>query len=144
MLSSLVSLVIYAVFGASTALAEPLPAPSPLVEQDIPIGQVEEVANVRTITMTLTAYSSSPDETDSTPFITAMGTRTRDGVVATNDLPFNTRVRIPAYFGDKEFVVEDRMNRRYTGRQYLDLWMPSKSQALRFGFVEGVEVEILQ
>ena len=36
----------------------------------------------------LTAYSSSVDETDDTPFITASGKHVRDGIVATNFLPF--------------------------------------------------------
>ena len=85
----------------------------------------------RLLTLTITAYSSSPDETDSTPFITASGSRTRDGVVATNVLPFGTKVKIPELFGDKVFTVEDRMNRRYTER--LDIWFPSKYQAKKFG-----------
>jgi 3D (Asp-Asp-Asp) domain-containing protein len=79
----------------------------------------------------ITAYSSSPDETDDTPFITAMGTATRDGVVATNFLPFGTKVKIPSLFGDKVFVVEDRMHPRKTN--VLDIWMPNKQKALRFG-----------
>ena len=81
--------------------------------------------------MYVTAYSSSEDETDSTPFITASGTRTRDGIVATNIFPMGTQVRIPELFGDKVFVVEDRMHRRFTDR--IDVWMPSKWQALKFG-----------
>lgn len=91
--------------------------------------------------MHVTAYSSSADETDSTPFITASGTRTRDGVVASNILPFGTRVRIPKLFGDKIFVVEDRMNSRFTDR--VDLWMPSKWEALNFGKREA-EIEIVE
>ena len=85
----------------------------------------------RLLTLVITAYSSSVDETDSTPFITASGSRTRDGVVATNILPFGTKVKIPELFGDKVFTVEDRMNRRYTER--LDIWFPSKYEAKKFG-----------
>ena len=79
----------------------------------------------------LTAYSSTPEETDDTPFITALGTATRDGIVATNFLPFGTRVKIPEVFGDKIFVVEDRMHPRKT--DFLDVWMPSKQDALKIG-----------
>ena len=79
----------------------------------------------------VTAYSSSPDETDSTPFITASGTRVRDGIVATNILPIGTRIMIPEHFGDKEFVVEDRMHSRKTNN--VDIWMPSKQKAKNFG-----------
>lgn len=81
--------------------------------------------------MYVTAYSSSADETDSTPFITASGTRTRDGIVASNIFPFGTKVRIPELFGEKILVVEDRMNSRFADR--IDIWMPSKWSALQFG-----------
>ena len=59
-----------------------------------------------------TAYSSTPDQTDATPFITAWNTRVRDGILAANFLPFGTLVKIPEVFGDKIFVVEDRMHQR--------------------------------
>lgn len=79
----------------------------------------------------ITAYSSSFDETDDTPYITAYGTPTRDGIVATNLLPFKTKIKIPEIFGDKIFTVEDRMHERKTN--FVDIWMPSKEQALKFG-----------
>jgi len=91
----------------------------------------QEVSNIQVWRVWVTAYSSSPDETDDTPFTTALGTTTRDGIVATNMLPFGTRIKIPAHFGDKVFVVEDRMNRRMTNK--VDVWMSSKAEALRFG-----------
>lgn len=81
--------------------------------------------------MRVTAYSSSPDETDDTPFITANGTHVRDGIVATNILPFGTKIMIPALFGNKIFTVQDRMNRRI--KNTVDIWMTSKTAALRFG-----------
>lgn len=87
----------------------------------------------------VTAYSSSVDETDSTPHLTASGTRTRDGVVASNLFPLGTRIRVPELFGDKVFVVEDRMHNRFTDR--IDIWMPSKWGALSFGKKQA-EVEI--
>ncbi|MEK7174585.1 MAG: hypothetical protein AAB759_02915 [Patescibacteria group bacterium] len=79
----------------------------------------------------VTAYSSSEDETDSTPFTTALGTQVRDGIIATNMLPFGTKVKIPALFGNKIFVVEDRMHRRKTN--FVDVWMDSKEKAIKFG-----------
>jgi len=79
----------------------------------------------------LTAYSSAPEETDDTPFITATGNHVRDGIVATNFLPFGTRVKIPEVFGDKIFVVDDRMHPRKT--DYMDVWMPTKQDALNLG-----------
>ena len=89
----------------------------------------------------VTAYSSSPDETklDGDPTITASGSKTRTGVIATNSLPFGTKVRIPDLFGDTVFTVEDRMNRRFQDR--MDVWFPTKAEAKRFG-LQFTEVEI--
>jgi len=91
-----------------------------------------ELIVLQTIQMTITAYSSSVWETDDTPFITASGTTTRDGVIASNLLPFGTKIRIPKLFGDKVFVVEDRMNRRM-GDFQVDIWFPSSESAQNFG-----------
>ena len=79
----------------------------------------------------VTAYSSSPDETDDTPFITANGTLVHDGVIATNMFPFGTKIKIPSLFGDKTFTVEDRMNQRM--KNVVDIWMSTKTAALKFG-----------
>jgi 3D (Asp-Asp-Asp) domain-containing protein len=92
-----------------------------------------------TTVRTITAYSSTADQTDSTPFITANGMTVNDGIVAANWLKFGTRVRIPEYFGDKVFVVADRMNSRYDDR--LDIWMPSRDEAINFG-LRNLTVEV--
>lgn len=76
----------------------------------------------------ITAYSSCPEETDDTPFITASGQRVRDGIIATNELPIGTKVIIE---GLGEFEVQDRTNKRYDYR--VDIWMSSKEEALNFG-----------
>ncbi len=99
-----------------------------------------ETKSRRTIWVMVTAYSSAPEETDGSPYITAKNTFVRDGVVAANFLPFNTRLRLPRYFGEKEFVVEDRMNTRYWER--IDIWMPSKAAAKEWG-ARWVKVEVL-
>ncbi len=77
---------------------------------------------------TITAYSSRPEETDDTPFITASGQRVRDGIVATNELSIGTKIIIE---GVGEFEVQDRTNRRYDYR--IDIWMSSTEDALNFG-----------
>lgn len=79
------------------------------------------------------AYSSSPDETDDTPFITASGSFVHDGIAAANFLPIGTQFMIPDMFGDKVFTVEDRMNERYNNSQVVDIWVSSKEEALNFG-----------
>ncbi|TAK05051.1 hypothetical protein EPO33_03590 [Patescibacteria group bacterium] len=87
----------------------------------------------------VTAYSSTPDQTDSTPFITASGTHVRDGVFAANFLPIGTRVKIPEVYGDKIFIVEDRMNARY--RVHGDIWMETREQAKKWG-IKYVTLEV--
>jgi 3D (Asp-Asp-Asp) domain-containing protein len=98
------------------------------------------VFSVRTRKAWITAYSSTPDQTDDTPFITASGSRTRDGIVATNFLPFGTRVRIPGLFGNKVFVVEDRMHARKTNG--MDVWMSTREEAINFGSAYA-DIEVL-
>jgi len=88
----------------------------------------------------VTAYSSTPDQTDSTPFITASGTGVREGVVACNFLRFGTKVRFPQLYGEKIFVVEDRMAVRNSHK--MDIWFVSRDQAKQFG-IKIAKVEIL-
>jgi 3D (Asp-Asp-Asp) domain-containing protein len=89
------------------------------------------ISKPKTRKVWVTAYSSTPEETDDTPFIAANGTLVHDGVIAANFLPFGTKVQIPSRFGNKIFVVEDRMHERKTN--VVDIWMPSKNEAKRFG-----------
>ena len=96
----------------------------------------------KTITVVATGYSSSIDETDDTPFITASGSFVRSGVAASNFLPFGTRFRVPEIYGDKVFIVEDRMNSRYDGKSWVDIWFENKNQAMMFG-KKTAEIEIL-
>lgn len=88
----------------------------------------------------ITAYSSSADQTDSTPFIMANGKHVYDGAVAANFLPFGALVRIPRLFGNKIFVVEDRMHERFNDR--LDIWMPTRGEALAFG-LRSATIEVI-
>ncbi|MFH1759412.1 MAG: hypothetical protein ABH822_02535 [Patescibacteria group bacterium] len=96
------------------------------------------------MTVVATAYSSTPDQTDETPFLTAANTSTRDGVIAANFLNFHTKVKIPELYGDKIFVVEDRMNKRYNQSVPLriDIWLPNRQLAKSFG-IKKVEIVIV-
>lgn len=91
--------------------------------------------------VTVTGYSSSIDETDDEPYITASGVYVKEGIVATNFLPIGTKIKIPSLFGDKVFVVHDRMNKRYYYR--VDVWFPTKEEAKNFGIHYNVKIEIL-
>lgn len=93
------------------------------------------------INVIATAYSSTPWQTDSTPFITADGVTVRDGIIANNMLAFGTRVRIPQLYGDKVFTVEDRMHWRKSNYQ-IDIWFPSLDQAVNFG-AKSTYIEVL-
>ena len=97
---------------------------------------------VKTINVVITAYSSTPDQTDSTPFITASGKCVADGIIANNMLPFGTKVRIPALYGDKVFTVQDRMA-SYKSNYHIDIWFPDRSSAVKFG-VKNAKIEILE
>lgn len=92
------------------------------------------------INVFVTGYSSTYWQTDSTPFITAAGTSVRDGIVATNLLAFGTKIKIPEIYGDRIFVVEDRMHHRNS--QHVDIWFSSYSQAKNFG-VSNTYIEVL-
>jgi 3D (Asp-Asp-Asp) domain-containing protein len=93
-----------------------------------------------TKTVWVTAYTSDPDETSDHPLITASGGLVSDGIVAANFLPFGTQIQIPALFGDKVFVVEDRTSPKFGGR--VDIWMPTYSKALNFG-IQSAQIVIL-
>lgn len=100
-----------------------------------------EPAVLRKLNSIITAYSSTVWQTDDTPFITASGSNVRDGIIANNMLPFGTRVRIPELYGNKIFIVEDRMNWQ-KGNYHFDIWFSDYWQALNFG-AKRTYIEIL-
>ena len=93
----------------------------------------------KTMYVTVTAYSSTKDQTDGDPYLTAVGTPVRDGIVAANFLPIGTAVRFPDKFGEKIFVVEDRMHEKY-GLQ-VDIWISNLEEAKKFG-IQYLKMEI--
>jgi 3D (Asp-Asp-Asp) domain-containing protein len=115
-----------------------------LVLQENTLRPVSELSvttkEIKRINVFVTGYSSTHCQTDSTPFITAAGTSVREGIVATNLLAFGTEIRIPELYGDKIFVVEDRMHARNS--QHVDVWFPTYWQAKNFG-VTNTYIEVL-
>lgn len=97
---------------------------------------------VKTLKVDITAYTSTVEECDGSPFITADGSVVRDGIVATNILPIGTKIRIPAYFGDRVFEVHDRMNSRYTYR--VDIWMSDQKAMRRWGLKRNATIEVVE
>ena len=97
----------------------------------------------KTMKMVVTAYTNIPELTDDTPDITASNKQIADGMVATNLFKFGTKIRIPEVFGDRILVVEDRMNHKYDGKPYLDVYRPTYNQARNFG-AKITKVEVLE
>lgn len=124
-----------------TPLIGPLNSVLPTSEEATP-----EVRVVSTSMRTITAYNSVPEQTDSTPCITANGfdvcEHWTEDTIAANFLKFGTKVRIPELFGDRIFIVRDRMNTRFSDR--IDVWMKEIPEARKFGkktaYIEVVEV----
>ena len=78
----------------------------------------------------VTAYTSSEDETDSTPFLNASGGRPQAGSVACpSKYPFGTLVTIQG----QEYKCDDRMSASRRDDSYFDVWMPTKAEAREFG-----------
>lgn len=76
---------------------------------------------VKTFTARTTWYESRVGQTDANPFNTASGSRVHWGTIATNCLPFGTKVRIPQLYGNTIFTVEDRHSPRF-GCHLVDVW----------------------
>jgi len=97
---------------------------------------------IKKMKVVITGYSSTVWETDETPELTASGTLTREGIVANNGLSIGTKIKIPELYGDKIFVVEDRMSQR-AGPYQIDIWFPSYFEAKNFG-AKRTYIEILE
>lgn len=100
----------------------------------------EERKPRKVLTVVATAYNSLPEQTDSTPFITANGSTVHPGTLAANFLPFGAYVSFPELYGDRIFMVEDRMAQRY-GYGRVDLWMEEYAEAREFG-VKRLKMEV--
>lgn len=109
-------------------------------EQKISYPVAQDREPLQTVWVIATAYSSEAAQTDDTPCIPADGydlcahyEKYGEGnTIAANFLPLGAQIKIPELYGDKIFVVHDRMNKRY-GEGRIDIWMPSREEAKTFG-----------
>ncbi len=128
-----------------TASVPPVPTQgvriAPLLGRVLPASKDKTFPALRTLRMTVTAYNSTPNQTDASPYVTASGSCVHDGVVASNVLRIGTRIRLPELFDSTIFVVEDRMNERYAHR--VDVWMSDGGAARQFGLQRNVTVEVV-
>jgi 3D (Asp-Asp-Asp) domain-containing protein len=113
------------------------------------------------LTVRSTAYNSIPNQTDSSPFHTSTGARTRYGIIALSrdllkQIPYGSRVRLKdagSWMGgrgygkyntmlkDTVFVVEDTMHPRKSGT--VDVWLPARDRAMQWG-VRRLNMQILK
>lgn len=113
------------------------------IKNHLPVNKDKDIK--KTVYYKVTAYNSEAAQTDGSPCTTANGFNVCEhGVedtIAVNFLPFGSKVRMPELFGDRVFVVRDRMNSRFNS--YIDVWMQNRSDAVKFG-VQYAKVEILK
>lgn len=127
-----------------SSVGELLDQQSHLTSRLLETGNTVKTGGKVLVKVEATGYSSSVFETDNTPFITATNTTTRNGILAlSRDLLREFTPGAPFSFGDRvhvsglgDFLVEDVMNARWTQR--VDVWFPSRSEAIHFGLREVV------
>ena len=81
------------------------------------------------VSILVTGYSSTPDQTWGNPFITASGTHVHNGTMACPpQYPFGTKIKIQSM---GTFMCEDRGG-RIKGNHF-DMWFESRVEALNWG-----------
>lgn len=101
----------------------------------------------QTLEVTMTAYSSEAAQTDNEPHITATGETVGPGTLAASrdllnaELPYGTIVRVTevndesnacgGWEPDMLLEVQDTLHPRMQNR--VDIWLPSRDQALEWG-----------
>lgn len=112
---------------------------------DISTSTVKIDKVIKESTHTMTAYNSEIGQTDDSPCTTANGFNVcKHGVedtIAANFLPMGTKVKIPDLYGDRIFIVRDRMNKKHPQR--VDIWMKNHSDAMKFG-VKVAKIQIIE
>jgi len=78
----------------------------------------------------VTQYTSSVEETDDTPNLTASGETTGPGTIACpSRFKFGTIIQIEKRF----YICNDRMNKRYRNSDHFDVWTEKREDAIKFG-----------
>ena len=141
----------YSLFSLPVLAAEIAEGAGNNIPEDVvnlPVGSLPINKDIKveyTSTFELTAYTSDVSQCDGNPCRTAVGFNLCEyGIedsVAVNFLPFGTKIRIPELFGDRIFIVRDRMNSKYDNR--IDVWFKDRDNAIKFG-LKLAKVEILE
>jgi len=118
---------------------------TPVASSTAPVASSTPQKVVKTSSRVITAYNSEAAQTDDDPCTTANGfnlcKHNQEDSIAANFLPFGTEVKIPDLFGDRVFVVRDRMNSRFGNR--VDVWLKDHNEALKFG-VKVATIQVLE
>ena len=100
----------------------------------------KDMHHYRKVRVQLTAYDNSEESSGQWGSQTAMGTRTRTGVIAApKGIKLGTKVKIPSlswYKSDEVFTVEDRggaVVQKDNGDYVIDVWFPSGTDLNKFG-----------
>ncbi len=109
----------------------------------LPVAPASKV--LKTSVHVITAYNSEAAQTDDDPCTTANGFNVCDhgeeDTIAANFLKFGTKVQIPELFGDRVFIVRDRMNKKHPNR--VDVWMKERHDAVHFG-VKTAKIQVIE
>jgi len=102
-------------------------------------GHPVDLKQIRSTAITITAYSSTADQCDSTPHLTASAQPVRVGILAVSrdlieemGLSFGQRVLLPGY---GLFEIRDLMHPRW--RRKVDIWESDREAARLFGKQKG-------
>jgi 3D (Asp-Asp-Asp) domain-containing protein len=132
------------VLNAAAQLRDDLDQALGLLEECF--GHPVDLQGVRSTSVTLTAYSSTVEQCDATPYLTASDQSVHVGIIAVSDdlmkelgLRFGQRVLIPGY---GLFEIQDRMHPRWHRR--VDIWQENSEVARRFGNRPGTIIWIDQ
>lgn len=116
--------------AVSTASYSDKEIETPNISSGEPAPITVQIHTREVIVATITAYSSSPEQTDDTPYLTASGERVHSGGIACpNRYPFGTLVEIDG----KMYYCNDRMGPKYENENRFDIWMETESAARVWG-----------
>lgn len=125
----------------SSMVVEATTTPETIATTTLPVTPKVKSTSIHVIT----AYNSEVGQTDDSPCVTANGFNVcqhgQEDTIAANFLKFGTKVKIPELYGERVFIVRDRMNVKHPNR--VDIWMKNHSSAIKFG-IKTAKIQVLE
>ena len=101
-----------------------------LPSRTIDISKTDQTPQISSVKAQITAYTSSEEETDEEPLISASGREVFRGMAACPEwLAFGTEIEIEG----KRYWCFDRMAKRFRDGHYFDIWHPNTASAKEYG-----------